>query len=234
MNKKEFIEEIQKMGICLNSNQLNQLEKYYSLLIEWNQKINLTAITLEEEVYLKHFYDSISLFKIINLNQQMDLCDIGTGAGFPGIVLKIVFPKLKVTLVDSLNKRIKFLNLVIEELDLKDIETVHARAEEFSKENEEKYDIVTARAVSHLSNLLEYTAKLIKLNGYFIAMKSNVDSELSESQMACTILNLKLEEKIEFELPKEKSKRVLLKYGKYNKTPSKYPRKYSEIKKKRL
>ena len=133
MNKEEFINELSKLNIMLSSKQLDQLDKYYHLLVEWNQKINLTRIIEEKDVYLKHFYDSLTLSRVIDLNNDLKLCDIGTGAGFPGIVLKIVFPKLKITLVDSLLKRIKFLDIVIKELGLSDIETVHSRAEDYVK-----------------------------------------------------------------------------------------------------
>lgn len=234
MNKDEFIKELKNLNIHFNNTQVEQLEKYYQLLIEWNENINLTAITKKEEVYLKHFYDSLTIQKIIDLNEINNLCDIGTGAGFPGLVLKIFFPKLNITLVDSLNKRVKFLKLVIDELQLRNVEVVHDRAEEFTKKHQEEFDVVTARAVSHLSNLLEYTASSIKINGYFIAMKSSVEEELKESQNALKVLNMKIEEKCDFFLPIEQSVRTLIKIKKMSKTASKYPRKYSEIKKRRL
>ena len=135
MDKKEFIQEINKLGIQLTEEQLHQLDKYYQLLVEWNKVMNLTGITEEKEVYLKHFYDSLTIAKVIDLTKEKSLCDVGSGAGFPGMVLKIVFPNLKVTLVDSLNKRIKFLTEVANELNLKDIALVHARAEDFAKNN---------------------------------------------------------------------------------------------------
>lgn len=234
MKINEFIEELKKLNIYLTNQQLNQLEKYYELLIFWNEKINLTGITKKEDVYLKHFYDSITLCKVIDLNNDLNLCDIGTGAGFPGLVLKIVFPNLKITLVDSLNKRIKFLDEVIKELKLENIITVHSRIEEYSKNNIEKYDIVTARAVSHLSNLLEYSMCSIKINGKFIAMKANINTEIEESKNAIRILKGELTEIKEFYLPYENSKRTLILVEKKDKTPKIYPRKYSEIIKKQL
>ncbi len=234
MNKEKFIEELEKLDIKITKSQMEQLDEYYHLLKEWNQKINLTSIIEEKEVYLKHFYDSATLNKIINLSHIETLCDIGTGAGFPGIVLKILFPHLKITLVDSLNKRIEFLNIVIDKLNLKNIQTIHERAEEFSRKNQEKYDVVTARAVSHLAILLEYCAPAIKINGFFIAMKANISEELKESKNAMNLLKMKLIQKVEFNLPIENSKRTLLKIQKLEKTPFKYPRKYIEIKKKRL
>ena len=234
MNQNKFIEELKKMDIELTDNQLKQLEKYYELLVEWNEKFNLTNITDKEQVYLKHFYDSITLDKIINLKEQDSLCDIGTGAGFPGLVLKIVFPNLKVTLVDSLNKRIIFLNEVIKELKLSNIKVYHDRAEDFARENIEKFDIVTARAVAHLSVLLEYSIPMVKINKYFIAMKANIETEIEESSNALEKLDAKIVEIKKFKLPLEESNRTIIKVEKLRKTNKKFPRKNSEIKKKRL
>jgi 16S rRNA (guanine527-N7)-methyltransferase len=234
MNQNKFIEELNKLNIKITNHQLNQLEKYYELLIEWNKKINLTNITEKEQVYLKHFYDSLTISKIIDLNSIDTLCDIGTGAGFPGLVLKIIYPNLKITLIDSLNKRIEFLKLVIKELKLKNIEVLHERAEEFAKENIEKYDIVTARAVAHLSILLEYSIPMVKINKYFIAMKANINEELEESSNALKLLNSKIIKIEKFKLPIEESNRTIIKIEKMGKTNNKYPRKNIEIKKKKL
>ncbi|MBE6144606.1 MAG: 16S rRNA (guanine(527)-N(7))-methyltransferase RsmG [Firmicutes bacterium] len=234
MTEKEFINEILNLDIILNSNQLNQLEKYYELLVEWNQKINLTAIIEKEQVYLKHFYDSLTLNKVIDLDQELTLVDVGTGAGFPGIVLKIAFPKLKITLLDSLNKRIEFLKLVIKELDLKDIEAIHARSEDYAKENREKYDLATARAVAPLNILLEYIVPMLKEGGFFLPMKANISQEIIESKTALKILNSEIITNQEFKLPKEESIRTILKIRKSAKTNNKYPRKFSEIKKRPL
>lgn len=231
MDQNNFIEELKKLNINITDNQLEQLEKYYELLIEYNKVMNLTGIVDKEEVYLKHFYDSITLVKIIDLKEEDSLCDIGTGAGFPGLVLKIIFPNLKVTLVDSLNKRINFLNIVIERLQLKDIETIHIRAEEFAKINREKYDVVTARAVAALPILLEYCVPTVKVGKYFIPMKANIKEELENSRRAIKILKVEQEEEIDFQLPFENSNRCLLKFKKLERTNSKYPRKNSEIKK---
>ncbi len=233
MNKNKFIEELKKINIILDEKQLNQLEKYYELLVEYNKVMNLTGITEKEEVYLKHFYDSLTIIKVIDLKNVNSLCDIGTGAGFPGLVLKIVFPNLKVTLLDSLNKRINFLNTVIEELKLENIETIHARAEEYAILNRNKFDITTSRAVAHLSILLEYAIPITKENGYFIPLKGNIDEELNESENALKCLNSKIEKIENFELPIEGSKRNIIKIQKI-KDNKKYPRKYSEIKKNRL
>ena len=234
MNQNKFIEELKKLSIDISNKQLLQLEKYYQLLIVWNERINLTGIVEKESVYLKHFYDSLTICKIIDLNSIENLCDIGTGAGFPGIVLKILFPKLKITLIDSLNKRINFLNKVIEDLNLDGIEAIHDRVEEYGLKNREKYDAVTARAVAPLNILLEYSIPIVKINGYFIAMKANVDSELDESHNALLKLDCKLENILKFNLPIEESNRTLISIKKLEKTKSIFPRKYNEIKKKPL
>ena len=233
MNKEEFLDELHKLNINLTTNELDKLEKYYNLLVEENKKYNLTSITNKEDVYLKHFYDSLTLNKITHLNNQ-SLCDIGTGAGFPGIVLKIVFPNLKVTLEDSTAKKCNFLNMVIEELSLKEIEVINERAEIFSKNTREKYDIVTSRAVAPLKHLLEYSIPLVKVNGYYIAMKSDITQEIIGIEKYEKKLKIKKIDEISFTLPKEKSLRTLIKYKKKQPTDLKYPRKYTEIKKKSL
>ena len=154
MNKELFLEELKKLGILLTPKQEQDLDTYYKLLISYNNNVNLTAITKEEDVYLKHFYDSLTLFKGIDLKENLKICDLGTGAGFPGLVLKIVFPNLSITLVDSLEKRIKFLDLVIKELELKNIKTVHSRIEEFKEI--EAFDVVVSRAVSKINIICFY------------------------------------------------------------------------------
>lgn len=230
MNKKEFIQEINKLGIQLTDEQLHQLDKYYQLLIEWNKVMNLTGITEEKEVYLKHFYDSLTIAKVIDLTKEKSLCDVGSGAGFPGMVLKIVFPNLKVTLVDSLNKRIKFLTEVANELNLKDIALVHARAEDFAKNNREKFDVVTARAVAPINVLLEYCLPLTKVGKYFIALKGNISQEIILLNNSLTKIGGKLINSQEFLLPIENSNRSLLVITKENPTSKKYPRYPKDIK----
>ncbi len=232
MNIDEFKLEVSKLGINVTSLELDKLEKYYNLLIEWNEKINLTAITDKKDVYLKHFYDSLTLVKVIDLENVSSLCDLGTGAGFPGIILKIFFPNLKLTLVDSLNKRIKFLEVLVNELFLENVILIHGRAEEYGKKNRECFDVVTARALSSFPILLEYSASLLKKGGHLIAMRGLNDSKDGENAMK--ILNLKINNVIEFELPIEKSKRTLIDVVKLDKTSLKYPRRYAEIKKKSL
>ena len=233
MNKEEFISALKELNINLTSEQLNQLDIYYKMLVEYNSHTNLTRITDENEVYLKHFYDSLTIVKVINLDSQT-LLDVGTGAGFPGLVLKIIFPNLKVTLVDSLNKRINFLNLVIEKLNLKNIVAIHARAEEYILNNREKFDIVTSRAVANLNMLSELCIPFAKIGGYFIPMKADAKEEINNSKSAIETLGGVIEDVVIFNLPYEKSIRTLIKIEKKVKTNVKYPRKFSEIKKKPL
>ena len=231
MNKEEFLLETKKLDINISVDTLNKLEEYYNLLVEENKKYNLTAITEEKQVYLKHFYDSLCLTKIIKLDNQYIL-DIGTGAGFPGLVLKIVFPNIKIDLLDSTNKRCLFLQMVIDKLNLKDVNVINARAEEYAKENREKYDIVTSRAVAPLKHLLEYSIPLLKIGGNFISLKSNIEEETKNISNYHNKLYLSKEEIIKYELPIEKSLRTLYKVSKDKKTPLIYPRIYSQIKKK--
>lgn len=233
MSQNKFIEEINKLGIKLNKNQLEQLEKYYKMLVKYNKFMNLTGITEYEQVFLKHFYDSLTIMKVIDLNKEQSLCDIGTGAGFPGLVLKICFPNLKVTLLDSLNKRIEFLNKVISELNLKNIEVIHTRAEEYAINHRNEFDITTARAVAHLSVLLEYAIPMTKVGKYFIAMKANVEEELKEIDNSLNQLKTSLIKIEEFKLPLENSQRTIIKFEKQRDNKN-YPRKNSEIKKNRL
>lgn len=234
MNKESFIEELKKINIIINDNQLKQLDLYYELLIEWNKKINLTGITEKNEVYLKHFYDSSTLNTVINLNNVKKLCDIGTGAGFPGIVIKILFPNIFVTLVDSLEKRCKFLNIVINELKLDNIEVIHDRAEDFSKKHREEYDIVTSRAVAKLNTLLEYSVPIAKINGKIIELKGNIQDELENSMNAITKLDIEIEKIYNFKLPYENSNRNIIVFNKKKSTNIIFPRKISEMKKNSL
>ena len=175
-----FETKLSSLGILLTDEQKNQFNTFYELLVEWNKVMNLTGITEKKDVYLKHFYDSLTICKIIDLDNYSTLCDIGTGAGFPGMVLKILFPNLKIILVDSLNKRINFLNEVIKELELENIIAVHSRIEEFRG----NFDIVTARAVSQLNILLEYAIPLVKKDGYFIPLKANIEEEINNTAIA--------------------------------------------------
>ncbi len=234
MNKEAFIKEIENLGFKVDEYKLELLNSFYTFMIEWNEKINLTTIIDEENVYLKHYYDSLTIYKGINLNNVDSLCDVGSGAGFPGIILKIFFPKLKITLVDSLNKRVSYLNRLIQKLNLKDIVAIHSRMEDFSKQNEKKFDIITARAVANLEILSEISVRALKINGKLIFMKSNVTEELLLLEKALPKLNLKLNNVLEFNLPIENSKRTLVIIEKIKETPNEYPRGIDKIKRKPL
>ena len=206
MNKEEFLEALKELNIEITKEQLQQLDKFYHLMIEWNEKINLTRIIEEQDVYLKHFYDSLTINKVVNLKEINTICDVGTGAGFPGIVLKIVFPNLKVTLIDSLQKRVNYLNEVIKELNLKDIVAIHSRGEDYKG----SFDVVVSRAVANIEKLVTYTMHLVSKKGVFIAMKGNVDEELTENVEKNISKKYKIEKIYKFLLPKEKSQRSLI------------------------
>lgn len=231
MNREEFITAVKELGISITDKQLEQLNKYYKALVEWNKKINLTSITEEKDVYLKHFYDSLTLFKEYDLTKDVSLCDVGTGAGFPGIVLKIVFPNLKITLIDSLQKRLKFLDYVIKLLDLKDVELVHERMEDYSKQNEEKFDIITSRAVAKTKILVEISFKALKISGHLILMKSSFEEELSDAEKIIKDIGGEVINVNTFKLPIENSERALINIKKVRKTEAKYPRSIDKIKK---
>ena len=218
--------ECEKMQIKLEETHIGKFYKYMQLLLEWNEKINLTAITDPNEVILKHFVDSLTISKYIEDNST--IVDIGTGAGFPGIPLKIIREDLRITLVDSLNKRIKFLEEVIEELELKNIIPIHARAEEFGRnvKYREKFDYATSRAVANLSTLSEYLIPLVKIKGKIISMKgSAVDEEIIDSKNAINVLGGKILKIDEFNLPSSDIKRNVIIIEKIKSTPNKYPRK---------
>ncbi|WP_110928044.1 16S rRNA (guanine(527)-N(7))-methyltransferase RsmG [Bacillus massiliglaciei] len=228
MNIEQFQQALQEKGISLSEKQLGQFETYYRLLVEWNEKMNLTAITEKEEVYLKHFYDSISAAFYFDFNQPLSLCDVGAGAGFPSLPLKICFPEIQVSIVDSLNKRISFLNHLADELQLSGVSFYHDRAETFGKnpEHREVYDTVMARAVARMSVLSELCLPLVKEGGTFLAMKAaSADEELETGKKAITAMGGKLEEVHRFLLPEEQSERTIVKVRKVKGTPKKYPRK---------
>ena len=206
MNLNEFNEELKKLGITLSTYQLDKLEKFYKLLVEWNNKINLTRIIDKEDVYLKHYYDSLTINKVIDLNEVETLCDVGSGAGFPGIVLKIFYPHLKITLVDSLQKRVNYLNEIIKELDLKDIKAIHVRGEEYK----EKFDVVTSRAVANIEKLMKYTMHLLNKNGVLVALKGNIEEELTEEVEKRLSKKYKIVKIEKFLLPIENSKRSII------------------------
>ena len=223
-----FENKLNELGIALTDNQKQQFDKFYELLVEWNKVMNLTGITEYEEVNEKHFVDSLSIVKALDIKSVKSVIDVGTGAGFPGIPLKIAFPHLKVVLLDSLNKRINFLNTVIAELGLTDIKTIHGRAEDYAKQTEyrEKFDLCVSRAVANLSTLSEYCLPYVSADGLFVPYKSGeIDEELENSKKAVKILGGKIENVVKFQLPGTEIGRSFVKIRKISNTNKKYPRK---------
>ena len=206
---EEFIKEVESLGLVVTKEKLDQLEIIYNTLIETNKTMNLTRITDKEEVYIKHFYDSLTLAKIYDLSKVETLCDVGTGAGFPGLILKIFYPNLKITLIDALLKRVNYLNNLIEKLNLTDIKAYHIRAEDLIKKGK-TFDIVTAREVASLPKLLNWTMPLVNDNGSFLVMKGNIEEELKESQKIISKNNWIVNKNITFDLPNNKGFRTLL------------------------
>lgn len=228
MEKEQFFKEMQKKSkeLSFSKEQLEKFYKYMELLIEWNEKMNLTAITEPSEIILKHFIDSLTIFKYIKEGES--IVDVGTGAGFPGIPLAIMNPSFKITLVDSLNKRLTFLQEVIKQLELENVETVHARAEEFGQNEKyrEKFDIATSRAVANLSTLSEYLVPLVKIGGKCICMKaSNANEEINQAKKAIDVLGGTIEKVEEFNLPESEIGRTIVIICKKKRTLNKYPRK---------
>jgi len=230
----EFKELVKKLNIDITPLMLEKYEKYYEKLIEVNEYMNLTAITEYEEVYIKHFYDSLSLnLAIENLN-DISLCDVGAGAGFPSVPLAIARSDIKVTIIDSLNKRINFLNELIKYIEINNVEALHYRAEDFAKEKRESFDVVTARAVARLNMLSELCLPLVKIGGIFVAMKSDNLEEIEEAKKAIEILGGKIENIISLNLPNDMGKRNIVVIRKIKATDKKYPRAFGKIKERPL
>ena len=234
MNEIEFVEKLKKLNIQLSDYQIEQFNKYYEYLIEYNLHTNLTSITRKEDVYLKHFYDSSLLSKTIDLSKIENMLDIGCGAGFPGIVLKILFPNIKLTLLDSNNKKTKFCTSLINILKLDGVTIINDRAEEYIKNKRECFDLVTARAVKNLSILIELAIPFVKINGYFIAMKSECEQELNDSKNGIKLLGANYIKTININLPNNAGIRNFIIIKKQEKTNKKYPRQYNKILKKPL
>lgn len=224
----QFQKDLSSMGVQLTNNQINQFLKYYELLVEWNGFMNLTAITEYDEVMKKHFVDSLSLIKTYDVSKKVSVIDVGTGAGFPGLALKIAYPDLQVTLLDSLNKRINFLNEVITQLGLQGVETVHGRAEDFAKPGKLRgqFDLCVSRAVANMSTLSEYCLPFVKVGGEFISYKSEkISEEMANAGNAIALLGGKLDRSEEFMLPDSDIYRNLVVIKKVKDTPKKFPRK---------
>jgi len=231
-NFDAFVSDLKQWDLELNEKQIQQFSDYYDLLVEWNSFMNLTAITEFDEVCKKHFLDSLSIVKAYDRNflekENLSLIDIGTGAGFPGIPIKIAFPNIHVTLLDSLNKRIKFLDTVIEKLALANCETYHGRAEDYAKQNllREKYDLCVSRAVANLSTLSEYCLPYVKVGGDFVSYKSEkISKESVQAEKAISILGGKVNRQVDFMLPESDIYRNIYIISKEKPTPKKFPRK---------
>lgn len=213
-------------GIKLDDH-MEDILKYKELVLEWNKKFNLTAITEDEEFDIKHLYDCLLLLKLDEINKAKTIVDVGTGAGFPGIVLAICLPETQFTLVDSVNKKVRFLDLVVEELGLKNVKTIHGRSEELARDElyRDNFDICVSRAVASLDTLTEYCLPLVKKDGYFISMKgSKADEELDQAENAIKLLSAKFEKKIDYSLAEDDHNRSLIFLKKINTTGKKYPR----------
>ena len=234
MNKEKLVSELKNIGINLSEEQLKQIDEFCLFLLAENKKYNLTAIREYEDVLLKHVYDSLTLAMATNLESEAMLLDIGSGAGFPGIILQIAFPKLKVTLLDSNGKKTTFLKLVKEKLNLENLTVINSRAEDYIKNNREGFDLVTARAVASLNILVELAIPFLKTNGIFIAMKADIKNEIEIAKEASAVLNASLEGIQKFNLPIENSQRTLVTFKKNKPTPTQYPRRYDQIVKKPL
>ena len=228
MTKEEFFNLINELNIVLNDDQKQQFELYCKLLLEYNTHTNITAIREESGVYLKHFYDSLTLVKVFDFNHEYSVLDVGSGGGFPGLVLAIAFPNLKLTLLDSNHKKSDFQKYIVYELNLNNVTIVNDRAESFFKENI-KYDVVVARAVANLSVLSELCIPFVKKSGYFLAMKGDFAEEYQNAFNAITKLGGTIESKFDFKLPISEDSRSIIKIKKIKETPKEFPRMYDKI-----
>ena len=227
----DFRNELLKLGIILTEDMASKFDEYYHFLIETNEKINLTAITEEEDVYCKHFLDSLEIVRALDIEKEITLCDVGSGAGFPSVPLSIINDNCDVTIIDAFNKRIKFLNDLVNKLGLKNVRAIHTRAEDYAKIEREKFDVVTARAVARLNVLVELCLPLTKIGGSMIAMKgSSGTEEVEEARQAIFILGGKIDKIINIDLPNDMGKREIIIINKVKQTPSKFPRQFSKIK----
>jgi 16S rRNA (guanine527-N7)-methyltransferase len=230
----DFLKEVANLNLNIDNNMLDKLELFYNELIRVNEYMNLTAITEHDEVYIKHFYDSLTLNLAIDTLNNIRICDVGAGAGFPSIPLAIARNDINVTIIDSLNKRINFLNDLINDLKLTNVTALHFRAEDYAKNNRESFDVVTARAVARLNMLTELCMPLVKVGGLFIAMKSDNKEEIDEAKKAIDTLGGKIEDVIELELPNDYGKRAIVVIRKVKETNKKYPRQFAKIKERPL
>ena len=230
MNREEFIEETKKLGINITEEVMNKFDTYINFLIEYNEHTNLTAIKDYESILLKHFFDSLMLEHYFDFKNTKRILDIGTGAGFPGMILAIMHPEIEVTLLDSNNKKLKFLELLAEKINVKNIKIVHERAEDYVNRERQKFDVVTSRAVSDLEILSELSIPFLKIGGYFIPLKGKIDDELNRSKEIIKLLGGNIKNIFNYELIKENSTRNIILIEKVSDTPNKYPRNYSQIK----
>ena len=229
MTEKQFIEALKNLNIVVLEEQLKKLNDYASFLMEYNKNVNLTRIDSLEQIYLKHFYDSLTICEALDFSKVATMLDIGSGAGFPGMVLAIFFPEIKVTLLDSNSKKTTFLKLLAQRLQLNNVKVITDRAEQYCKEYRESFDLVTARAVANLTVLSELCIPFVKEGSYFISMKGSNSEEIIEAESAIEVLGAKIEEVIDFQLPNDGGGRNLVKIRKVNKTKSIYPRRYDKI-----
>ncbi len=234
MDEKILTEELAKINIELTKLQQTQLQIYFEMINTWSKKFNLTSLISKEDVYLKHFYDSLTASKVCDFTKKINCCDMGTGAGLPGIVLKIIFSEMEITLIESSNKKCLFLQNVVNSLNLKNVTIINERVEDYARKNREIFDVVITRALAPLSTILEFGIPLLKIEGQLIALKGHINEELDNCKNAFQILSCSIEKKEEFLLPLENSFRTILAITKTKSTNPKYPRDFEKMKKKPL